>query len=61
MLRAGGDKLWIDSYAVFKKNRNTVAENINVNTGDNCGSNGPITINSGTTVTISSGGQWTII
>ena len=61
VLRAGGDKLWIDSYAVFKKNRNTVAENINVNTGDNCGSNGPITINSGTTVTINSGGQWTII
>jgi hypothetical protein len=61
VLRAGGDKLWIDSYAIFKKNRNTVAENINVNTGDNCGSNGPITINSGTTVTINSGGQWTII
>ena len=61
VLRATGDKLWIDTYGVFKKNRNTVAENVNVNNGDNCSSNGPITINNGTTVTINSGGQWTIL
>ena len=61
VLRATGDKLWIDTYGIFKKNRNTVAENVNVNNGDNCASNGPITINNGTTVTINSGGQWTIL
>ena len=47
VLRAGGDKLWIDTYGVFQKNRNTVTESITVVNGDNCSSNGPITINNG--------------
>ena len=61
VLRAGGDKLWIDSYGVFQKNRNTVTESITIVSGDNCSSNGPITINNGITVTINSGGNWTIV
>ena len=61
VLRAGGDKQWIDSYGIFKRNRQTVAENITVANGDNCMSAGPITIASGTTVTISSGGYWSIV
>jgi hypothetical protein len=61
VLRAGGDKLWIDSYGVFKKNRNTVTESITIVSGDNCSSNGPITINNGITVNINSGGNWTIL
>ena len=61
VLRAGGDKLWIDTYGVFQKNRNTVTESITVVNGDNCSSNGPITINNGITVTIQSGGNWTIV
>ena len=61
VLRASGDKQWIDSYGVFKRNRQTVAENITVASTDNCMSAGPITINNGTTVTISSGGNWSIV
>ena len=55
------DKLWIDTYGVFQKNRNTVTESITIVNGDNCSSNGPITINNGITVTINSGGNWTIV
>ena len=61
VLRATGDKQWIDTYGIFKRNRQTVGENVNVNNGDNCMSAGPITINNGTTVTINSGGYWSIV
>ena len=61
VLRAGGDKLWIDSYGVFRRNRNSVAENINVNNGDNCMSAGPITINNGVTITVNNGGSWSVV
>ncbi len=61
VLRAGGDKLWIDSYGVFRRNRNSVAENISVNNGDNCMSAGPITINNGVTITVNNGGSWSVV
>jgi len=53
--------MWIDTYGIFKRNRNTVAENVIVANGDNCMSAGPITIANGTTVTINSGGYWSIV
>ena len=61
VLRAGGDKQWIDTYGVFKRNRQTVAESITVSGSDNCVSAGPITINNGNTITISNGGNWSIV
>ena len=61
VLRASGDKQWIDTYGVFKRNRTSVAENVNVNNGDNCMSAGPITINNGTTITVNTGGSWSIV
>jgi len=61
VLRASGDAQWVDSYGVFKRNRQTVGENITVAATDNCMSAGPITINNGTTITISSGGSWSIV
>jgi len=61
VLRAGGDKQWIDSYGVFKRNRQTVAENITVASTDNCMTAGPITINNGTTITIADGGSWSVV
>ena len=61
VLRASGDKQYIDTYGVFKRNRQTVAESITVAASDNCMSAGPITINNGTTITISSGGTWSIV
>ena len=61
VLRAEGDKQWIDTYGVFKRNRTSVGENITVANGDNCMSAGPITINNGNTVTISNGGSWSVV
>jgi hypothetical protein len=61
VLRASGDKQWIDSYGVFKRNRQTVSENITVAATDNCMSAGPITINNGTTITIADGGSWSVV
>ena len=61
VLRAGGDKQYIDTYGVFKRNRNNIGENIQVNNGDNCMSAGPMTINNGVTVTVNNGGSWTVV
>ena len=61
VLRADGDKQWIDRYGVFKRNRNTVVENVTVNNGDNCMTAGPITINNNVTVAISNGGSWSVV
>ena len=61
VMRASGDKQWIDTYGIFKRNRDTVAENIEVNNGDNCMSAGPITINNGNTITVNNGGSWSIV
>ena len=61
VLRAEGDKQWIDTYGVFKRNRQTIGENITVSSSDNCMTAGPITINNGNTITIANGGSWSII
>ena len=61
VLRAEGDKQWIDTYGVFKRNRTSVGENITVANGDNCMTAGPISINNGNTVTIANGGSWSIV
>ena len=61
VLRADGDKQWIDRYGVLKRNRNSIGESTSINNGDNCLSSGPVTINNGVTVTINSGGYWSIV
>ena len=61
VLRADGDKQWIDRYGVIKRNRNSIGESTSINSGDNCLSSGPVTINNGVTVTINSGGYWSIV
>ena len=55
------DKQYLDTYGVIKRNRNTIAESITIGGSDNASSVGPITIASGHTVTISSGGVWNIL
>jgi len=60
VLRANGDKQWIDTYGIIKRNRNNIGESISINNGDNCQSIGPITINNGVTITINNGGYWSI-
>ena len=61
VLYANGVRQWIDSYGIFKANSNTVAENITVPNGTNCGSFGPITINNNIVITIADGGSWNIV
>jgi len=61
VLRASGDKLWIDQYGIFRRNRQSLNESITVSNIDNCMSAGPITINPGITVTIEDTGSWTIV
>ncbi len=60
-LFANGVRQWVDSYGIFKSNSNTVAENVTIPANINCVSAGPITIATGYTVTINSGGNWAIV
>jgi len=47
--------------AVFMQNDTTVTSNTTVDTSKNWMSIGPITIQSGVTVTVNSGAVWTIV
>ena len=47
--------------AVFWENEQTVTHDYAISSGKNAGSFGPITINSGVTVTVASGRTWTIV
>jgi hypothetical protein len=47
--------------AVFKENPTNVAANYTIRSGHNAMSAGPITINSGVTVTVPSGSTWSIV
>jgi hypothetical protein len=61
VLYANADRQWLDTYGIFKTNRNTVAENVTIPSNTNAVSTGPITINSGVTVTILTNGTWRIV
>ena len=61
VLRATGDKQWIDSYGIFKRNRQAISESVTISSSDNCMTAGPITINNGSTVTVTNGGAWAIV
>jgi hypothetical protein len=61
VLYANGDRQWLDSFGVFKANRNTVAENVTVPSNTNCMTVGPITINTNTIITVQTNAAWSII
>ena len=61
ILHANGDKQWLDTYGVFKSNRNTIAENVTIPTNTNTMSAGPVTINNGYTITIQDGASWSVV
>ena len=61
VLRANGDKTWIDTYGIIKRNRQSISESITINNGDSCFTAGPLTVNNGYTIQIASGGSWVII
>ena len=61
VLRANGDKQWVDRYGIIKRNRQSISESITINNGDSCYTAGPLTVNNGYTIQIASGGSWVII
>jgi hypothetical protein len=46
---------------IFWENGQTITSNYTITTGQNAGTFGPITINSGVTVTVPSGSTWSVI
>ena len=58
-ITANGDKQWVDSYGVIKANRNNIVEDVTIPSGTNGLSTGPVSINSGFTVTVN--GEWVIV
>ena len=60
-LKANGDSQWIDSYGVFKANRNTCSENITIPQNTNCMTAGPVSINNNVVITIADGASWSIV
>jgi hypothetical protein len=61
VLYANGDRQWLDTYGVFKANRNTIAENVTIPTNTNCMTAGPMTINNGVIITIQDGASWSLV
>ena len=61
VLHANDDPQYLDSYGVFKANRNTVGENVTVPANTNAMSAGPIEIGNNVIITVASGGTWTIV
>jgi hypothetical protein len=57
----GGGATGGGSDAVFIENDQTVTTNYTITASKNAGTFGPITINSGVTVTVPSGSTWTVI
>ena len=51
---------WVDTYGVIKSHRSVIDEDVILPANSNCSSVGPIVINSGYTITISSGSNWSI-
>jgi hypothetical protein len=58
---AGGQYFGSAAVKAIAYNSQTIAENVTVTAGNNGGSFGPITINSGFTVTVESGSTWVIV
>jgi len=57
----GGGATGGGSDAVFIENDQTVTANYTITTNKNAGTFGPVTINSGITVTVPSGSVWSVI
>lgn len=57
----GGGATGSGSDDIFIENGQTVTQNYTLSTGKNAGSFGPISINSGVTVTVPSGQTWTVV
>ena len=58
---AGGGAVGNGTNEIFWENDQTVTGNYSITNGKNAGSFGPITIQSGVTVTVGSGETWTVV
>ena len=58
---ANQDPQYVDTYGIFKTNRNIVNENITIPAATNAMSAGPLTINNGITITIPAGSSWSVV
>jgi hypothetical protein len=58
---AGGQYFGTAATKAIAYNANTIAENVTITAGNNGLSAGPITINTGFTVTVATGGSWSIV
>ena len=58
---AGGGAVGGGSDEIFWENDQTVTQNYTITNGKNAGSFGPITIQSGVTVTVGTGETWTVV
>ena len=61
VLKANNSKLYVDSNGIFRRHNRIINENVTVANNDNCFSAGDVTIQNGTTVTIASGGSWSVV
>ena len=61
VMYANGDKQYLDTYGMVQRHRRVLNQSITISGSDNAASYGPIEIQSGTTVTIGSGGTWNIL
>jgi hypothetical protein len=57
----GGQYFGTATTKAISYNSNSIGENVTVTTGNNGLSAGPITVNSGFTVTVQSGAVWTVV
>ena len=57
-LVVNGNYLWIDNNAVIRTSLDTISQNITIDAGISASSTGPITVSSGTTITVN--GSWAI-
>lgn len=60
-LKANGDSQWLDTYGIFKANRNIIDEDVTIPQSVNCMTAGPVTINNNRTIIISDGSSWSIV
>ena len=61
VLEANGEKQYIDTKGIVKRNSNTVSESLTIGSNDRCMSTGPIEVTGSAVVTVQSGGVWVVL
>jgi len=61
VLEANGEKQYIDTYGIVKRNSNQISEDLTVGSNDRCMSTGPIEVIGDVVVTVQTGGVWVVL